>query len=89
MIRVCVSCGSHPSPNSRARRHRFGVRPFKLAVGGTEETVNELLKRLPTQIAKRMIGRFPVDYKQDGEQQILQRALDLWDAQEQVGMHAM
>ena len=60
------------------------VRPFKLTFGGTEETVNELLNRLPNQIAKSVIGRFPVDYKQDSEQEILQRAQALWDSQEQL-----
>jgi peptide chain release factor subunit 1 len=60
------------------------ARPFKLAFGGTEETVNELLKMIPTQMAKSVIGRFPVDYKQDSEQEIFQRAEALWDSQEQL-----
>jgi peptide chain release factor subunit 1 len=56
---------------------------FKLALGGTEEIVNELLEMLPDPIARTVIGRFPVDYKHDTEQQILQRAQRLWEHQEQ------
>jgi peptide chain release factor subunit 1 len=59
-------------------------RPFTLALGGTEETVNEALKMLPAPIAKRVIGSFPVDYKHDTEQEILQRAQLLWENQEQL-----
>jgi peptide chain release factor subunit 1 len=57
--------------------------PFKLALGGTEETVNELLKMLSEPIARSVIGRFPVNYKHDTEQQILQRAELLWREQEE------
>jgi peptide chain release factor subunit 1 len=59
------------------------ARPFKLALGGTEETVDEMLKTLSEPIARSVIGRFPVDYKHDSEQQILQRAELLLQKQEQ------
>jgi peptide chain release factor subunit 1 len=36
------------------------ARPFTLALGGTEETVNQTFKMLPDPVAGRVIGRFPV-----------------------------
>lgn len=58
--------------------------PFKLALGGTEQTVNEMFERLPDPIARRVIGRFPVDYKHDTEQEMLERAERLWRNQEHL-----
>lgn len=58
--------------------------PFKLALGGTEETVNELLERLPDFIMRRVIGRFPVDHKHDTEEEMLQRAEHLWRDHERL-----
>jgi peptide chain release factor subunit 1 len=60
------------------------ARPFKLALGGTEEIVDEMLKTLSEPIARSVIGRFPVDYKHDSEQQILRGAELLWQKQEQL-----
>lgn len=57
--------------------------PFKLAIGGTEEIVEEMLNLLPEPIAGAFIGRFPVDYKQDTEKQIIERANALWLNREQ------
>jgi peptide chain release factor subunit 1 len=59
------------------------MRPFKLALGGTDQNVDEVLKTFPEPIARRVIGRFPVDYKHDTEQQILERAELLWKTREQ------
>lgn len=58
--------------------------PFALALGGTDETVDELLKALSEPIARRVIGKFPVDYKHDGEQQIVERAQLVWKNREQL-----
>ncbi len=52
--------------------------PFPLALGGTDETVVELLKKLPEPIARSVIGKFPVDYKQATEQQIVEHAELVW-----------
>ena len=52
--------------------------PFKrLAVGGTEETVNELLKMLPDPIDRRVIGTFHVDFKHESEEAVLDRAREV------------
>jgi peptide subunit release factor 1 (eRF1) len=56
--------------------------PIKLAVGGTDETVNELLKLLPESLARNFVGRFPVDYKHDTEKEILERARAVLKTQE-------
>jgi peptide chain release factor subunit 1 len=60
------------------------TRPFKLALGGTQENVDEVMKTLPEPVARRVIGRFPVDYKHDSEQQILERAEQLWNDRERL-----
>jgi peptide chain release factor subunit 1 len=57
--------------------------PFELALGGTDATIDELLKTLPEPIVKRIIGKFPVDYKQDTEQQIVERAELVWKDRQQ------
>jgi peptide chain release factor subunit 1 len=57
--------------------------PFALALGGTDETVDELLKNLPEPIAKRVIGKFAVDYKQDTEQLIIEHAELVWKNRQQ------
>lgn len=57
--------------------------PFALALGGTDEAVEELLKTLPAPIASRVIGKFPVDYKQDTEQQIVEHAELVWKNRQQ------
>ncbi len=50
-------------------------RPFgRLAIGGTEDTVAELVKMLPDPIERRLIGMFPVDFKHEGEEAVLERA---------------
>ncbi|MEX0803892.1 MAG: Vms1/Ankzf1 family peptidyl-tRNA hydrolase [Candidatus Binatia bacterium] len=54
-----------------------------LALGGTDEIVNEMVQTLPEPIARMVIGRFPVDYKHDTEQQILERAELVWKNREQ------
>jgi peptide chain release factor subunit 1 len=49
--------------------------PFsRLAVGGTEENVAELVKMLPDPIARRLIGTFQVDFKHETEEETLERA---------------
>jgi peptide chain release factor subunit 1 len=58
--------------------------PFTLAFGGTEETVSDTLKMLPPSLASKVIGRFPVDYKHDTEQEILRRAVLLRAQQEEL-----
>lgn len=45
-----------------------------LALGGSEEAVNELTKMLPAPVARRVIGTFPVDLKHDTEEELLERA---------------
>ena len=54
-----------------------------LALGGTDEIVDEMVKTLPEPIARTVIGRFPVDYKHDTEQQILERAELAWKNRQQ------
>ena len=58
--------------------------PMKLAFGGTDETVEEILKILPEPVLREFIGKFPVDYKHDTEQQILEHADVLWRGQQQA-----
>lgn len=49
--------------------------PFnRLAVGGTEETVSELLQMLAEPISRRVIGTFPIDFKHDTEEDIVSEA---------------
>jgi peptide chain release factor subunit 1 len=57
--------------------------PFALALGGTEETVEAFLKILPEPITRRVIGKFPVDYKHDTDQHIFERAELVWKNREQ------
>lgn len=53
-------------------------RPFnRLAVGGTEETVNELVKMLPEPLSRRVIGTFSVDFKHQTEDEVLEQAREL------------
>jgi peptide chain release factor subunit 1 len=53
-------------------------RPFnRLAVGGTEETANELVKMLPEPLSRRVIGTFSVDFKHQNEDEILEQAREL------------
>jgi peptide chain release factor subunit 1 len=59
------------------------ARTFDLVLGGTDEIINETLAVLPEPIARRVIGKFPVDYKHDSEQQILERAELVWKDREQ------
>ena len=59
-----------------------GTAPFALALGGTEETVEALLKILPEPMTRRVIGKFPVDYKHDTDQQIFERAELVWEDRE-------
>jgi peptide chain release factor subunit 1 len=52
--------------------------PFKrLAIGGTEETANELVKMLPEALSRRVIGTFSVDFKQRTEDEVLEQAREL------------
>ncbi|MGQ9572221.1 MAG: baeRF10 domain-containing protein [Dehalococcoidia bacterium] len=52
--------------------------PFnRLAVGGTEETANELVKMLPEPLSRRVIGTFPVDFKHQTEDGVLEQAREL------------
>lgn len=52
--------------------------PFKrLVVGGTEETVNEVLKMLPEPLSGRVIGTFPVDFKHQTQEETLEQARQL------------
>jgi len=49
--------------------------PFnRVAIGGSEEAVHELVRMLPEPIARRLIGTFAVDLKHEHEEQILERA---------------
>jgi peptide chain release factor subunit 1 len=59
------------------------ARTFDLVLGGTDEIINETLAVLPEHIARRVSGKFPVDYKHDSEQQILERAELVWKDREQ------
>ena len=45
-----------------------------LVAGGTDETVKDFLDRLPQSLAMKNIGTFPVDFKHEGEKEILERA---------------
>jgi peptide chain release factor subunit 1 len=56
---------------------------FDLLLGGTDEIITETLTVLSEPVAKRVRGRFPVDYKHDTEQQILERAERAWKDREQ------
>jgi len=56
---------------------------FELVLGGTDEIVNEILDILPEPIKQRVIGKFPVDYKHDTDQEIFERAEIVWKNREQ------
>jgi peptide subunit release factor 1 (eRF1) len=56
---------------------------FELVLGGTDEIVNETLTILAEPIRRRVIGKFPVDYKHDSEQQIFERAELVWKNRQQ------
>ena len=58
--------------------------PFELVLGGTDEIVNETLTMLAEPVAQRVIGKFPVDYKHDTEQEIFERAETVWKNRERV-----
>jgi peptide chain release factor subunit 1 len=75
--------GEHLKKVANEIERLAATRPFKLALGGTDENVEEVLKTLAEPIAKRVIGRFPVDYNHDTEQQILERAELVWKKREQ------
>jgi peptide chain release factor subunit 1 len=49
----------------------------RLAIGGTEETVNELVKMLPEPLSRRVIGTFSVDFKHQNEDEILEQGREL------------
>lgn len=51
-----------------------------LAVGGTEEVINELVGMLPDPVRRRLIGTFAVDFKHETEEEILERARAVRDA---------
>lgn len=55
-----------------------------LLLGGTDEIINETLNVLSEPTAKRVRGKFPVDYKHETEQQILERAERAWQDRAQV-----
>jgi peptide chain release factor subunit 1 len=57
--------------------------PFKqLVIGGGEDTVAELLKALPADLAERVIGTIRVDFKHETEAQVLHRAGVLREGEE-------
>jgi peptide chain release factor subunit 1 len=53
-----------------------------LAVGGTDEVAAELVGMLPDPIRRRLIGTFPVDFKHETEEAMLERARAVRDAYE-------
>jgi peptide chain release factor subunit 1 len=57
--------------------------PLDVILGGTEEIVSEMLAVLAEPVRRRVIGTFPVAHKQDGEQQILERAAAVWREREE------
>lgn len=49
--------------------------PFaRLAIGGTDDTINDLLRILPDEMSRKVIGTFSVDFKHMSEDGILERA---------------
>lgn len=61
----------------------YQEQPFnRLAIGGTEEVTSELVKMLHDQIARRVIGTFPVDFKHETEVETLRRARRVWEEYE-------
>lgn len=56
--------------------------PFRLALGGTEETVDELLTMMPEALRRAFIGRFSVSHKHDSERQTLDDAEAVWKNRE-------
>lgn len=56
---------------------------FELLLGGTDEIVNEMLAMLPDPVMRRVIGKFPVDYKHDTEREMFERAEIVWKNREQ------
>ena len=53
-------------------------RPYaRLAIGAVQEVGAELWKMLPDPISRRVIGVFPIDFKHETQQEMLQRAYAL------------
>ncbi|MFQ5968099.1 MAG: Vms1/Ankzf1 family peptidyl-tRNA hydrolase [Acidimicrobiia bacterium] len=49
--------------------------PFnRLAFGGADEVTSELIRHLPGQLSQSVIGTFPVDFKHESEEEIIERA---------------
>ena len=46
----------------------------RLAIGGTDATVKELIHQLPDPLARRLIGTFLIDCKHDTEDEVLNKA---------------
>jgi peptide chain release factor subunit 1 len=46
----------------------------RLAIGGTDATVKELIHQLPDPLARRLIGTFLIDCKHDSEDDVLNKA---------------
>jgi peptide subunit release factor 1 (eRF1) len=57
---------------------------FELVLGGTDEIVTDVLTLLSKPTKRKVLGKFPVDYKQDSEQQILERAQLIWQDRKEL-----
>ena len=60
----------------------YSKRFNRLAVGGSDEAVQELLKMLPEPIRRTVIGSFSVNLKHDQDRDVLERAREVWEAHE-------
>ena len=59
-------------------QHLYYERPFtRLAIGAAHEVGVELRKMLPDPISRRVIGVFPVDFKHETQEEMLERAYAL------------
>lgn len=59
--------------------------PFgTLVIGGTDETTKELIKLLPDPIMRRVIGTYPVDPKHQTEEEMLNKAYQIYQEHERL-----
>ena len=61
-----------------ALQHLYYERPYaRLAIGAVQDVGAELWKMLPDPISRRVIGVFPVDFKHETQEEMLERAYAL------------
>lgn len=55
-----------------------GLGEASILIGGVEDTTAELMRRLPDSLRSRVPGTFPVDFKHETAEEIMERARRVW-----------